>query len=288
MKKKLTSSKIVLCCKNIFSFLLFFSLFNSLKAQQVDIPAHAEVLYSIPIGSMVNLRPNNITAADPASVYSNTTTFTGQAFSNGGQANTPAITKLIADDLNFIGTPPFSIGRFDFNISNLNAVAVSARPRVRFYLDNAGVPGTLITGFSFNAITVAANSTTTLFATVAPFSVTANKIWAAILFDNSGGTATAAQMDFFGMGIYGPVDFGTSADLFYQTTAAPSTGTSFLSNNPGPGGTLNFSGAPPANFGWDFRLASTITSVVSKYSCSKHNSFLDCKFHYSNIWSCSS
>jgi Carboxypeptidase regulatory-like domain len=201
--------------------------------------------------------------ADPASVYATTTaTFAGSAFAPAGQANTPAITRLMADDLTFIGTAPYSIGRFDFSMCNLNVVAVSARPRVRFYLNNAGTPGTNITGFSFNAITIPASSCSTLFANVTPFSVTSSQVWAGMLFDNSGGTATATQVNSFAMGIYPVPDVGTSADTFYLTTSAPPAGTSYLSNNPGPGATTNLGGTPIANFGWDFRVAGTIASIA--------------------------
>jgi Carboxypeptidase regulatory-like domain len=198
------------------------------------------------------------TVADPASVYSTTTgTFSGQVFLNGGQAGAPAITRLIADDLTLTGTPPYSIGRFDFSMCNLNTVAVSARPRIRFYLDNAGTPGTLITGFSFSAITLNASNCSTFFANVAPFSITSSLIWAGVTFDNSGGTATAAQMNNFGMGIYPVPDTGTSADTFWLTTAAGS----FLANNPA-GAATNVGGSPLANFGWDFRSAATISTVA--------------------------
>jgi Carboxypeptidase regulatory-like domain len=208
--------------------------------------------------------------ADPASVYATATnTFSGNVAVNGGQANTPAITRLIADDLTLVGTPPFSIGRFDFSMCNLNAAAVSARPRVRFYLDNAGTPGNNITGFSFNPITVAANTCSTFFAAVTPFSVTSNQIWAGMVYDNSTATATAVQMDSFGMGLYPVPDIGASADLIYRTTSAPAAGASFLVNNPGPGGNISFMAMPLANLGWDFRVVAVVAAITRINSISR-------------------
>jgi Carboxypeptidase regulatory-like domain len=233
-----------------------------LENDEIQVPAeNVHLKASYQVGVPDEKRAPSV--ADPASVYATTTnTFSGQAFANGGQANTPAITRLLADDLTFAGTPPYSIGRFDFSMCNLNVAAVSARPRVRFYLDNAGTPGTLITGFSFNPITVAAGSCSTLFANVAPFSVTASKIWAGMLFDNSTATATATQIDSFAMGIFPVPDIGTSADTFYRSTAAPAAGTSFLVSNPGPGATTNLGGVPVANFGWDFRAVAVVATIT--------------------------
>ena len=227
---------------------------------------NVHVIRTMPLGMPAFFYQNAPTVADPASVYSSVDSlFSGSAFAPAGQANTPAITRLLADDLTLIGTPPFSIGRFSFSMCNLNAAAVSARPRVRFYLNNAGTPGTLITGFSFNPISVAAGSCTSLFANVAPFSVTSNNIWAGMLFDNSTATATATQIDSFAMGIFATPDLGSSADVYYRTTSAPAAGASFLGNNPGPGATSNFAGAPLANFGWDLRAVGTIATITRDF-----------------------
>jgi hypothetical protein len=233
-----------------------------LESDEIQVPAeNVHLKASYQVGVPDEKRAPSV--ADPASVYATTTnTFSGNVAVNGGQANTPAITRLIADDLTLVGTPPFSIGRFDFSMCNLNAAAVSARPRVRFYLNNAGTPGNNITGFSFNPITIAANTCNTFFATVAPFSVTSNQIWAGMVYDNSTATATAVQMDSFGMGLYPIPDVGTSADLIYRTTSAPAAGASFLVNNPGPGGNINFTAMPLANLGWDFRAVAVVATIT--------------------------
>jgi hypothetical protein len=203
-----------------------------------------------------------VLVVNPAASYSNVTTFSGQGYAGGGATLTSGntITRLIADDVTLVGTPPFGVATFSFNIANLNTVAVSARPRIRFYLaDGAGgAPGTYITGFSFNATSFTAGSVNTLSANVTPFNVTSNTFWAGITFDNNTGAsgATAAQLDNLGMGIFNPIDVGTSTDAIFQTTAAGS----FLANAPA-GATTNFGGSPVANLGWEFITTATINSI---------------------------
>jgi hypothetical protein len=194
--------------------------------------------------------------------YSNVTTFTGSAFSNGGAANQAGntITTLVADDLLTV-SPNAVIDTITFSVANLNAVAVSARPRVRFYADNAGVPGTLLNGFSFNPISFGASSVATFFfspggAIVVPAD---GKVWAGITFDdNTGGTgATLAQMNNLGQGIFNPPTTGSSKDVFFQTSAAGSN----LVSNPA-GGLFNFGGSPVANFGWQFSAVPEPASMA--------------------------
>lgn len=191
--------------------------------------------------------------------YSNITNFTGSAFSNGGAAvlSGNGITRLQADDITFAaGAAGQLINRFDFNVSNLNTSNTSARARIRFYADNAGAPGTLITGFSFNPISFGANSASTFFTTLAPasqFAVPANgKMWAGITFDNNTGAtgATITQLNNLGQGLFNPPTIGSSADVLFLTTAP---GSQFVSNP--AGGTTNFGGNPVANTGWAFTIA---------------------------------
>ena len=196
-----------------------------------------------------------LVASADAVVYSNTTTFTGFAYSNGGAAlqGTNTITRAVFDDLSFNpGVFNQNMRTFTFSVSNLNAVNVSARARVRFYADNANAPGTLLAAFSFAPISFTAGSVG-LF-TTAPanyFNLGLNsKIWAGISFDNnSGGTgATLAQLNNLGQGIFNPPTKGSSANAFFQSTAAGVFG-----NNPA-GSLLNnpFGGNPVGNFGWAF------------------------------------
>jgi len=188
--------------------------------------------------------------------YSNIDNFTGNAYVAGGAAlqGTNTITKMFYDDiacaLPYLDGQSFT--QFSFNVANLNTVAVSARARVRFYADAAGLPGNYITGFSFNPISFTANSVGTYTATIAAgfLQPVGGLFWAGITFDNnSGGTgATAAQLNNLGMGVFNPPAVGSSTANFGVTAAAGS----FLVNN--PGGTIfnGFQDGTPGNFGWEF------------------------------------
>lgn len=184
-------------------------------------------------------------------------TFAGVATS-GGSVNQSGntITKLLADDIVPVGAG--GIVEFWFTVGNLNSVAVSARPRIRFYADNAGTPGAAIAGFSFSPISFAANSGNVYFTSIAnvfgaPLFTTTGPIWAGITFDNNtGGTgATAAQLDNLGQLVMNPPTLGSSADKLFLTTAAGSN----LVNN--PAGTVQnspFGGNPRGNLGWKFNV----------------------------------
>ena len=238
----------------------------TVKAQEVEqFGGTLTVTKVAPIGQAARSATESVLVVDPLAVYSNITTFAGSATSNGGSGTTSSntTTRLIADDVTLVGTAPFSIGAFRFSIGNLGTAAVSARPRVRFYIADGtgGAPGTYVTGFSFNAVSLAAGSVTTLTANSA-FTMTSNNMWAAILFDNNTGAtgATIAQMDNLCLGIFTPPDLGTSTDNIFRTTANGGAG-SFLVSNP-VGATLNFAAAPVANLGWEFMAASTINTVA--------------------------
>jgi hypothetical protein len=195
-------------------------------------------------------------------IYDNSTNFNGFAYSNGG-ATTAAgntLTRLVADSIQTTSVgAPFSIDGFSFSVANQNAAAVTARPRVRFYLTDGtgGAPGTLVGGFTFNPISFTASGVTVYSTTIAPlnFATATGAFWAGITFDDAVATtgATAAQLNLLGQGIYGPPTVGSSADSFFTTTAAGS----FLGSNPA-GTVTNFGGAPVANFGWKFTSPSPV------------------------------
>ncbi len=214
---------------------------------------------------------------DVDSVYSNTDTFTGSAFANGGA--TAGITRMVMDDITtddgtFDPAAGNQIYRMEFSISNLNTVAVAARPRLRFWFDNGGVPGTylnsgvdingneiLSVGYTFNPINFGANSANVFFT---DFQVPngygwgvpqGSTFWAGMTFDNAGTApagstlATNAQLNNLGMLIFDPADVGFSDDtLAFQTT---SPGSFFNVSNPA-GAPFNFT-TGPANFGFSFQ-----------------------------------
>lgn len=224
---------------------------------------------NFPTNTPVQFGPST-EVVDGTSFYSNVTTFLGQAFPNGGAAVDPAlaantITRLLCDDTTYNAATGRSLSGLVFGVANLNAAAVSARARVRFYSDAAGVPGTYITGYSFNAFTFSPG-VTLLSGTVTAFPLpgtgAAVKIWSCITFDNGSGAtgATVADLNNFGMGLYNPVDRGSSADQYFLTT----NNGSFVGPNPA-GATGNLGGAPVANFGWELTDAVTMPVELQSF-----------------------
>jgi hypothetical protein len=204
---------------------------------------------------------NSTRVVDPWARYSNVTNFTGQGSVNGGAATGNAITRLEADDINMTAALP-TVTNIVFSVLNLNTLGgVSARPRLRFWAADgvSGGPGSLIGGFTFNPITFNANSANLYFfnpSATANFALPQN-FWAGMTFDNVGGTASVAALNNLGQLIFNPVDVGSSADVFFETTAA---GSNFVSN---PAGSfLNFGGNPAANFGWEFVPAPSSLALV--------------------------
>lgn len=197
--------------------------------------------------------------------YSNVTSFLGQGFANGGTANQAGnlITKIVADNLTPTGAGAGSaVTQIKFSVANFNAVTVSVRARARFWnADGAGgLPGTYYSnpaavGFSFNALAFAPG-VTVVTGTIGAgaFNMPGATFWAGLCFDNNTGAtgATLAQMDNMGQGLFNPPTAGSSTDQIFVTTAA---GSFFPTPNPA-GSTVNFSGNPIANLGWEFTTAA--------------------------------
>ncbi len=227
-----------------------------------------QIVKVVPLGQ-TQPAPEGVLAVDVKAAYSNVTTFSGSGLPTGvgaGTVSSNAISKMIGDDLTFVGTAPFSVTQFRFNVANFNAVTVSARPLIRFYAADgtSGGPGTYIKGFDFNPISLTSGSISTFVTpTLTPFSVTTNKVWACILFDNNTGAtvATAAQLENLGMGIFTTPDLGTSADAVFKTTTFPASG-SFSASSP-TGSIFNFTnGSPVANLGWEINTDCTLLSAI--------------------------
>ncbi|MEO8414405.1 MAG: T9SS type A sorting domain-containing protein [Ginsengibacter sp.] len=247
-------------------FLLLFS--STVLAQDVDIVVPSSGLKLLKTIKINSPRMETPTSVDPNSLYSDVTNYSGFTYSNGGavlqSGNT--ITTMVADSLALVGTPPFSVGSFTFSVSNSNKVDVSARPRIRFYAANGtdGSPGTLITGFTFAAISFKAAAIQLFGGNVTPFTVPTQAIWAGITFDNNAGAtgATLAQLDSLGQGIFDVVDKGSSSADYFQTDAAGD----FLADN--PAGALYDFGPPPspiANFGWELVSSGTLPVTLNNF-----------------------
>jgi len=195
--------------------------------------------------------------------YSNVTTFTGSYYAHGFAAGTTRLTAVAGDDISM--TAALNTGNgctyFEWSTVNANATAaVTARMRVRFYqMDGTGgAPGTYITGFSFAATALAANSVNLWYYNPAAGTVNLpQNFWACLTFDTSGGTGTLAQMNNIGQAIFTPPDVGSSQDAFFAGNAS-SDG---LVNNP-PGTVSWFGGTPTANFGWEFAPAPSSIALL--------------------------
>lgn len=208
--------------------------------------------------------PSTTLVVDSAAVYSNVSNATTRTFNHGGATIIAgnAMTRLAADRLSLTGTPPYSLGGFVFSIANNNTAAVSLRPRVRFYLTDgpAGNPGTLIGGYTFNQITIPANTIQLVQpALTAPLlAINSSNIWAGLTFDDNNGTtgASTTQLDLVGQVVHDPISLGSSADSYFLTTNPGS----FNLDNP-LGATASFGSSPPANFAWEIRGAAALTSI---------------------------
>jgi hypothetical protein len=192
--------------------------------------------------------------ADNTTAYDNTITFTGSGYTGGttGAAGSVQSTFMIADDITVLaGEGGKDVLGFSFSSANFNTATVSASPTVVFWADNAGVPGTLLTGFRFNPLTLNANAVNvwSYSSTSALFTLPASgKIWEGISWDNfadvSNTGITNAQLANVGQATFNPPATGSSADVFFQSTAYGNN----YSSNPA-GGNFFFNGAPVANFG---------------------------------------
>lgn len=208
-----------------------------------------------------------VTRAQADILYSNTATFTGFAYSPGGAAAdgataTSASTAMLADDIKvgsgYAGTAVTSV---TFSVANLNSVAVSANVDLRFYsVGTNGGPGTLLGGLNFSAISFSAGAIQLFTYTSAStlFTVpTSGSFFVGEFFTNDSATATTAQLNNLGIGVFNPPTVGTSADSFFMTSAGGSTNST---SNP-TGGFYNFGGSPVANFGFSFSGTPAVTPV---------------------------
>jgi hypothetical protein len=208
------------------------------------------------MGTIVASYPNGQAAAGGgiaavSPYYDNTASFTGYSFANGGAQNQSGntITTLVMDDIEMTA-PIANVTDVYFTVANQNSVAVTVRPRVRFWgPDINSYPGTFISGGTFNPMTFNANTTYIIHGTGFAFAAP-SFFWAGITFDdNTGGTGiTVDQLNHVGQGVFDPPAVGSSSDLFAQTTTA---GSFFGINNPAVG-LFNFGGELVANFGWAF------------------------------------
>ncbi len=193
-------------------------------------------------------------------VFDNTTGFQASGVVNGGVASDTGTrrTFLLLDDLTYNPAMALTnVTQIVFSLANFNASSQALTSSLRLYNSDGtnGGPGTYITGFNFNAVTVAANNVTLLTFTVPAASQfllpTSGTIWAGIYYSST--TQTAAVLNNFGMGLFDPPTVGSSQDRDFLS----STTTTQLTSNPtGSIRTSPLGGAPNANYGFRLTVAS--------------------------------
>jgi hypothetical protein len=144
-------------------------------------------------------------------------------------------------------------------VANLNATAVTARPRLKFFLPDGPSlgPGTSLATLNFATVTFPASSIILIVSgQLAPgqLVVPPGFFWAGVTFDDNLGTtgATPAQLNNLGQGQFNPPTVGISDDVIFVSNAAGVPGDF-------PAGIQrNFGGAgnPVASFGWQFQVAA--------------------------------
>ena len=207
--------------------------------------------------------PAHSTTAEDArsntAVYSDITTFSGQGTTIGGATSiaSNAGTKFLADRMTL--TAGGTLDQFTFSVANFATVAVSARPRVRFYAADGpgGTPGTIIGGFSFNPISFASGNVGLYTASgLAANNLTlpSGDMYAAIFFDGSGASPvpSVANLNLLGVGMFNPPTVGSSGDSDWASTLTGGSN-SLISNPTGATRLSPYAGNPVANYGWEIR-----------------------------------
>jgi hypothetical protein len=246
------------------AFLGGFTSFAS-AVEQFANAGDAQLAWSIPVDQIGGVAPHAVFAG---ANYSNVTGGGAEGVIINGSAQTQGtntITKLIADDCT-----PVTGGtcwRFTFAVVNTAQTDVTARPRLRWYADNAGLPGTAIQGISFNPITFPANTVSGFFTELTgpnaalQFALPNGKFWAGMTFDDNNGTTGSldpvGDMNSLGMFIENPVSLGSSQDLVFRST---NPGSNFV-NNPS-GATETAGGNPPLNLYWEFVVPEPTSMAI--------------------------
>lgn len=153
---------------------------------------------------------SNIAPDNSLSNYSGFVSFNGgaglDAVTGTGFIATQMLCARVTPLSGFVGQNTIS---FQFQGGNFGATTVnSARARIRVFQDNnAGAPGTFITGGSFGAGSWAANSYGNFTFTVA--TPVLSTMWIGVTWDNAGSTTTtAADMNNMGMILNNPPSVG--------------------------------------------------------------------------------
>lgn len=230
-----------------------------------------EVVNAVPIPAAARTSRVIPDVVDPKGAYSNVTNGGASAYRPGPTGGTgTGSTYTLIDDLTFTLPSQMACQTIRLDIYNANTAAVTARALLRFWSDSAGAIGnyyidpvtTLPVGF-VATLTLPAGPSHAIytFNLGAGFTVSAGTttLWTGVQFDNTGTTATAAEIEGLGQVLYDPPNVGSSGDYFYRTAA---TTDSFNVNLPA-GGYYWFGGTPVANFGWELVFPALPVDLVS-------------------------
>jgi hypothetical protein len=291
MQRNLPNQKLVLAGIKGTFFLLLVTLFTlSANAQRVVghprghiSSANLATTYQTSTGQP---GPLTVTSIDPYAVYSNiqVANFSGYAYPNGSNGASNGYTTLVCDDIQFDGSSSvYNIDKVRFTIFNFNALTKTVRPSISFYTmdPTTFMPDVLIASYTFNPISITAGNGSIVTGTLStPFLVYDQNIWAGISFDRLGGsTATLAELENFGPGMFGYADVGYSDDIFWQsfdadnfTYDAPSG--DFYDFNP------DYS---PANFGWELIQDNPIPVTIEYLHGNRNGNRHDLSWKISTI-----
>jgi hypothetical protein len=152
---------------------------------------------------------------------------------------------MVADDITALaGHGGQSVYKIYYSVVNNSGATVSARVNLGFWNADgpSGDPGTFITGFNLGPFSFPQGSSFKSFSPSNGMTVPSGTFWFGISFDNNTNTtgATLAQLNTFGMLLYGPPNIGSSVNKAFQT----STAGSFFSSNPA-GSDFVFGGPSP-------------------------------------------
>jgi hypothetical protein len=253
----------------MFVFALLASVVVAAPQPRPAMPVRAVDVVAVPLAAHVRTSAPEV--VDPKGAYSNVTTFSGSVYRPGPTGGTgTGSTYTLVDDLTFTLPSQLSCQTIRLDIYNQNAAAVTARILLRFWSDSAGNVGTyyvdpvtsLPVGYQTTLTLPAGPSHAVYTFDLGPgFAVAAGTttLWAGVQFDNVGTSATPAEIEGLGQGLYNPPDVGASGDFFFRTT---STADSFNVNSP-TGGYYWFSGTPVANFGWELVFPALPVELAS-------------------------
>ncbi|MDI9637316.1 PEP-CTERM sorting domain-containing protein [Kamptonema cortianum] len=185
-------------------------------------------------------------------------------FDSGGASNysgfavrTPAatggVTNVFASQLTVATGAGLPMTNLRWSTYNASTNPITARMRIRLYADNAGMPGTYITGTSFSASAFSGVQTWTWTPSATYIIPASGVMWLGLCYDNVGTSATDADLAFLGTGLWKqPASVGSTPNSTFVSTA-PSSG--LFSNLAGSLVNYTDTAGAPIVMGWHAEVA---------------------------------